>query len=113
MDVSITQSSGPPDLVTCSFLLSNLHCPSCVSHNQDILSALHPQPSSISPSLVTSWVTVVRNQSLSLRDIQEALEHAGFDVCDVATEVIIAGKLHMECDNEIRYLGRFIDKWRS
>ena len=106
MDIARPQDT----LITSSFLLSNLHCPSCVSHIQDILFALNPRPISVSPSLVSSWVTVEHDESLPERDIREALEAAGFDVLP---EVSDPGKSYMGYDGEIGYLDRFIDKWRS
>jgi Cu+-exporting ATPase len=104
MDISTPR----PNLVTTSFLLSNLHCPSCVSHIQDILFALSPQPISVSPSLVSSCVTVQHDKSLLAKGILEALEDAGFDVIP---ELSGPRKPHMEHYGEIGYLDRFIDKW--
>jgi Cu+-exporting ATPase len=79
----MASSPNSPGVTTHSFLLSNLHCPSCVSHIHGFLSKLHPPPNSVSPSLVTSWVTVEHSSYLSVRDIREAFKNAGFDVVDV------------------------------
>ncbi|KAH9210270.1 E1-E2 ATPase-domain-containing protein [Leptodontidium sp. 2 PMI_412] len=72
------------NLVTTSFILSNLHCPSCVSHIQDTLYALDPPPTTVSPSLVSSVVTVEHDSALPVATIQDALESAGFEIYDVA-----------------------------
>jgi Cu+-exporting ATPase len=103
-------------VVTHSFLLSNLHCPSCVSHIQDSLSkSLHPPPVSISPSLVSSWVTVEHENRLPARDIRKALEEAGFDVCDVTPDDGSGKKpLSFGLDGgSDGYLDRFIDRFDS
>lgn len=94
--------------VTTSFLLSNLHCPSCVAHIQGTLFSLDPRPASVSPSLVSSWVTVAHDRSLSKQDMQDALESAGFDVCSTTPDP--SGKPHLGLDSEIGYLDRFLDR---
>ncbi|KAF4633365.1 hypothetical protein G7Y89_g4752 [Cudoniella acicularis] len=99
---------------TTSFLLSNLHCPSCVSHIKDTLFSLDPRPISVSPSLVSSWVTVEHTEFLSVVDLQQALEWAGFNVSDVSTDSIRSGtKPHVAVNNDVGYLDRFIYKLRS
>src|SRR5450432_4446194 len=78
-----TTQRAPHDISTMhttSFLLSNLHCPSCVSNIENAIDALKPKPSSVSSSLVTSWVTVRHEPPLSASTIRNALEDAGFDV---------------------------------
>ncbi|CZR68735.1 related to CCC2-P-type ATPase involved in export of Cu++ from the cytosol into intracellular, secretory compartments [Phialocephala subalpina] len=105
-----------PQLITSSFLISNLHCPSCVSHIEDTLFALDPRPSTVSPSLLTSWVTVQHDESLSLIDICDALENAGFDISDLTSESkdghCIAGTSHTGSDGEIGYLDRLLHTFR-
>ena len=102
-------------MATTSFLLSNLHCPSCVFHIKDTLSHLVAQPSSVSPSLVTSWVTVDHEISLPIWKIQNALEEAGFQVSDIATNTkqpttITTRKAHKTGNSNIGYLDRFISR---
>lgn len=72
-----------PKMITTSFLISNLHCPSCIAHILDTLALLHPAPVSVSPSLVSSWVTVQHEPILSVSDIRNALANAGFDIVDI------------------------------
>ncbi|TVY13605.1 Copper-transporting ATPase HMA5, partial [Lachnellula arida] len=103
------------NMATTSFLLSNLHCPSCVSHIKDTLSHLDPQPSSVSPSLVTSWVTVDHEISLPIRNIQNALEESGFEISDVATNTkqpttFATRKAHKAGSSNIGYLDRLISR---
>jgi Cu+-exporting ATPase len=109
---SVTQKDLQSEIIISSYLLSNLHCPTCVSHIQETLSALHPKPVSISPSLVSSWVTVKHDSKLSENNIQEALEDAGFDVCNVTSEAAL-GPLRTGYHGEIGYLDRFFDEWDS
>ncbi|KFY21373.1 hypothetical protein V493_07470 [Pseudogymnoascus sp. VKM F-4281 (FW-2241)] len=66
-----------------SFLLSNLHCPSCVANIENALYALSPRPLNVSPSIVTSWVTVTHPTDLDICTIKHALTEAGFGICSV------------------------------
>jgi len=102
----------PSNLITTSYLLSNLHCPSCVSHIQDILSALKPAPHLISPSLVSSVVTVKHDKLLPEETIRDALESAGFDICEVARDDRRSGKSH-QSHEEIGYLDQLLAKWQG
>ncbi|KFY66499.1 hypothetical protein V496_02041 [Pseudogymnoascus sp. VKM F-4515 (FW-2607)] len=66
-----------------SFLLANLHCPSCVANIENALYALSPRPLNVSPSIVTSWVTVTHPIDLEICTIKHALSEAGFGICSV------------------------------
>jgi len=102
-----------------------MHCPSCVAHIKDVLFSLQPSPIAVSPSLLSSWVTVQHNSSLSAKDIANALEDAGFDIYDVTadpeplqaagTSSVTPGRggpSHFGLDGEIGYLDRFIDRFQ-
>ncbi|EXL39200.1 hypothetical protein FOCG_18187 [Fusarium oxysporum f. sp. radicis-lycopersici 26381] len=80
-------SSEPrSETIITSFLLSNLHCPSCVATIKEVLqdSCAH-HLRWVSPSVVTSVVTVEHNPVATIREIESVLQEAGFDVCGVAT----------------------------
>ena len=66
-----------------TFLIPNLHCPSCVSAIQTALNQHHPRPLAISPSIVSRSTTVTHNVALSPADISKALQDAGFEVYDI------------------------------
>ncbi|KAL1841641.1 hypothetical protein VTJ49DRAFT_6747 [Mycothermus thermophilus] len=89
-----------PQTVTSSFLLGNLHCPTCVSSikaaiycaflggdssSQDNSSSSSSIIKWVSPNVVTSVVTVEHAPGASLRRMRQALEDRGFEVCAVAT----------------------------
>jgi Cu+-exporting ATPase len=54
-------------------------------------------------------VTVEHQEPLSAKEIQNALEEGGFDVCDVSPDDSPA-KLHIH-EGELGYLDRILDKW--
>lgn len=74
------------ETVSSSFLLANLHCPTCVS---TIKAALHESCPGlikwVSPNVVTSVVTVEHAPAASLEQMRKALEESGFEVCGIAT----------------------------
>ncbi|KFY11237.1 hypothetical protein V491_07305, partial [Pseudogymnoascus sp. VKM F-3775] len=76
-------STPPSETMETSFLLSNLHCPSCVANIENALYALSPRPLTVSPSIVTSWVTVTHPTDLDVCSIKHALTEAGFGICSV------------------------------
>ncbi|KAK1972045.1 heavy metal translocating P-type ATPase [Colletotrichum sublineola] len=81
---------GRSSRITTSFLLANLHCPSCVSSIQQAL-----QESSghdviwVSPNVVTSVVTIEHRHTptpdITIRCMAKSLQDAGFDICGVTT----------------------------
>ncbi|KFA54763.1 hypothetical protein S40293_00761 [Stachybotrys chartarum IBT 40293] len=78
----------PTNVTSTSYLLDNLHCPSCVARiNADLLAAFPDDISWVSPNLVTSVVTVEhRADAAGLpREIKTHLEDAGFDISAVRT----------------------------
>ncbi|ESZ95666.1 hypothetical protein SBOR_3967 [Sclerotinia borealis F-4128] len=115
MDISSTHNvNDDPTLITTSYLLSNLHCPSCVSNIQKALYALHPRPQEVTPSLMSSWVTVQHQKDLSTRAIRKALQSAGFDVCDVTSEEDgSVAKSHIQHDTDAGYLDQVLQRWSA
>ncbi|KAF7919675.1 uncharacterized protein EAE97_011593 [Botrytis byssoidea] len=101
-------------LITTSYLLSNLHCPSCVSNIQKSLYALSPRPKDVIPSLMSSWVTVQHDKSLSTKVIRKALQSAGFEVCDVTSEEYGSlARSHIQHDTDTGYLDQVLQKWSA
>jgi hypothetical protein len=68
---------------TTTFLVSDLHCPSSISVIEETLYALRPKPISVSPSIVSQWVTVRHLPSLPESTMSEALKKAGFEIFDI------------------------------
>ncbi|EFX05980.1 copper resistance-associated p-type ATPase [Grosmannia clavigera kw1407] len=72
--------------VTSSFLVGNLHCPSCVSTIRDVLQeACGDHVRWVSPNIVTSVVTVEHDREATLRCMTTALTEAGFEICGVTS----------------------------
>ncbi|TDZ58378.1 putative copper-transporting ATPase HMA5 [Colletotrichum trifolii] len=76
--------------ITTSFLLANLHCPSCVSSIQQALKeACCHDVIWVSPNVVTSVVTVEHRDTstpeITIRCMAKALQEAGFEICGVTT----------------------------
>lgn len=74
------------DAATSSFLIGNLHCPSCVSTIREVLQeACADHILWVSPNIVTSVVTVEHDAKASLRRMVTALADAGFEICGVTS----------------------------
>ena len=79
---SLPQSSN----IVTTFLISNLHCPSCVNNIQQILKTLHSSITIHSCSIVSHSVSLQHKKSSSVFDIAIALENAGFQIESVAQD---------------------------
>lgn len=73
---------------TTTVLIRNLHCPSCVSNINGILSTLDPKPLSVSISIVSQTVVVQHKLSLPVETISHALEEAGFEIDSIIPDHI-------------------------
>ncbi|KAL2069376.1 hypothetical protein VTL71DRAFT_14053 [Oculimacula yallundae] len=111
----LSEMTTKPNMVTTSFILCNLHCPSCVSHIQNTLYALNPPPTTVSPSLVSSVVTIEHDASLQVSDLQDALESAGFEIFDVEPNDTRSanGTSGLGLDGTDGYLDRVVDRLSS
>jgi heavy metal translocating P-type ATPase len=66
--------------VTTTYIISNLHCPSCVEAIRNSLGALPFAPEDIIVSVITQSVIVRHNTLLSTEQISGALDSIGFEV---------------------------------
>ncbi|KAK1771853.1 heavy metal translocatin [Phialemonium atrogriseum] len=87
MAASHTSARRPGfEFATTSFLLGNLHCPTCVSTIQTVIKeSCAGQIRWVSPNVVTSVVTVEHSTDASIKTMQKVLEESGFEVCGVTT----------------------------
>lgn len=94
-------AARPSETVSTSFLLANLHCPTCVS---TIKSALQESCGTlvkwVSPNVVTSVVTVEHSPEASLQQMRKALEESGFEVCGISTSAGDVSDLDLDLDLE-------------
>ncbi|KAL8337817.1 hypothetical protein RB598_006629 [Gaeumannomyces tritici] len=74
------------DPAVTSFLLGNLHCPTCVSAIKDVLHAsCGGQIKWVSPNIVTAVVTVEHDPDAPISTMAAQLEQAGFRVCGITS----------------------------
>ncbi|OIW25237.1 heavy metal translocatin [Coniochaeta ligniaria NRRL 30616] len=72
--------------VTTSFLLGNLHCPTCVSTIKAVIQDSCPgHVRWVSPNIVTSVVSVEHDSEASITAMHKALEESGFEVSGVTS----------------------------
>ncbi|PFH57141.1 hypothetical protein XA68_15471 [Ophiocordyceps unilateralis] len=86
----------PSKTVTTSFLLGNLHCPSCVALIKRLLKDEYGQKVLwVSPNVVTSVVTVEHEDASPdfIRSMGRTLNEVGFDICAVDSSAAPAADL--------------------
>lgn len=95
-------AARPSETVSTSFLLANLHCPTCVS---TIKSALQESCGTlvrwVSPNVVTSVVTVEHAPEASIQQMRRALEESGFEVCGISTSAGDVSDLDLDLDLDL------------
>lgn len=91
--MSLCPWSPPTGHVTTTVLINNIHCASCLSYIQEVLSSLQPAPLSTTANYVSHEVTIIHFPELSANGISRALSDAAFEVHSVRTED--------ECGNSI------------
>lgn len=119
-DASKSPTSSQPEPRQTTFLVPNLHCPSCASYIEDSLFALDPKPISVSHSIVSHSVTVHHDASLLPQTISEALERAGYEVYGAiqnssSTDVTALSDVPNDVDNSGRgqWFEGAIRRWRK
>ncbi|RCI17388.1 hypothetical protein L249_2675 [Ophiocordyceps polyrhachis-furcata BCC 54312] len=89
--------------VTTSFLLGNLHCPSCVALIKRLLHDEYRQKMLwVSPNVVTSVVTVEHEDASPdfIRSMGRTLNDVGFDICAVDSSAVQAADLNAIAQDE-------------
>ncbi|RDA84620.1 hypothetical protein CP532_6036 [Ophiocordyceps camponoti-leonardi (nom. inval.)] len=93
----------PSKTVTTSFLLGNLHCPSCVALIKRLLHDEYRQKVLwVSPNVVTSVVTVEHEDASPdfIRSMGRTLNDVGFDICAVDSSAVPAVDLNAIAQDE-------------
>lgn len=83
------QSQSNQQVVTTSYLVSNLHCPTCVSAiNHELRENFLGQIRWVSPNIVTSVVTVEHDPTVNIKRMADVLKEAGYDVSGVSSSAV-------------------------
>lgn len=102
-----------------TFLVPNLHCPSCASFIQTFLYSLRPTPLSVSTSILTHTITVQHDASLTVSAIAQALDKAGYGVYSAISHPVSGdaspqADAHNAPDNDARigWFQRAVQQWK-
>ncbi|GAW14236.1 hypothetical protein ANO14919_036350 [Xylariales sp. No.14919] len=76
--------SMPSHPFVTTFLVANIHCPTCVSSIKDALQGLNGVRW-VSPNIITSCVSVDHNPAIPIMNIVTKLEAAGFEVSSLSS----------------------------
>ncbi|TGJ88256.1 hypothetical protein E0Z10_g613 [Xylaria hypoxylon] len=88
--------SMPSHPFVTTFLVANIHCPTCVSSIKDALQELDGVRW-VSPNIITSCVSVDHNPDIPIMDIVDKLEAAGFEVSSLSSGNGVAGSDNSPC----------------
>ncbi|KAN0110746.1 heavy metal translocatin [Hyaloscypha variabilis] len=80
------ESAPSSGFVTTTFLISNIHCDSCLTYIQDVLGPLRLVLQSITADYVSNELKVIHAPEYSGNEISRALLDAGFEVVGFRTE---------------------------
>lgn len=80
------QTPAPAGSVTTTALISNIHCGSCLTYIQEVLTNLRLEPLSITANYVSHELQIIHPPEHSGDDITRALSDAAFEVRSVRTE---------------------------
>lgn len=73
-------------VVTTSYIVSNLHCPTCVSAiNHELRENFADEIRWVSPNIVTSVVTVEHDPSVDIKVMADVLKEAGYEVSGISS----------------------------
>lgn len=85
-------SPGAPKshhVVTTSYIVSNLHCPTCVSAiNHELRENFSDGIRWVSPNIVTSVVTVEHDPHVNIKRMAHVLKEAGYDVSGISSSAL-------------------------
>src|ERR1700761_8225313 len=71
-----------------AFLISNIHCSSCVRSIEEALYRLKPPPLAVSHSIVQHSITVTHPPSLAVETISDTLEEEGYEVFSIVKDAL-------------------------
>ncbi|ROW08435.1 hypothetical protein VMCG_03123 [Cytospora schulzeri] len=95
-------NSHADDMVLTSYLVSNLHCPTCVSAIKHHLNESFPEKVRwVSPNIVTSVVTVEHDPRVNIKTMADVLEDAGYEVSGVSSTAADPDDAHNSPDKQV------------
>jgi Cu+-exporting ATPase len=95
--MAVPQLQAPPTgHVTTTALINNIHCASCLSYIQEVLTILQPAPLSTTANYISHEVTIIHFPELTANAISRALSNAAFEVQSVRTEDEFGNDIYMQ-----------------
>ncbi|EWY79734.1 hypothetical protein FOYG_17129 [Fusarium oxysporum NRRL 32931] len=99
-----------------TFLVPNIHCPTCTSFVAELLDGLSPKPSSVETSIVSQRVTVEHSPALDAFTISKALADAGYEVDSIIQDELkglhrTTSRGSADDDFPITWLSNAVQKW--
>lgn len=95
-----------------TFLIPNLHCPTCVTHITSLMQDLHPPATVQNISTVGHVLTIAHDQSISAASIADILCLVGYEVYDIILDATSNEELDLPSRNNDLSFDHAVDRWR-
>ncbi|KAL1590485.1 hypothetical protein WHR41_00535 [Cladosporium halotolerans] len=106
---SFSSASGPTPICT-SFLIPNLHCPTCVSHVTSVVNGLNTNAVVSDCSIVNHIVTIAHGRNVSVQLLGETLTSAGYEIFDTIWDPTLDEKTSRPAVQDAR-LEEAVQRW--
>lgn len=93
----------PAGLYHTTFLIPNLHCPTCVSHITWLVDDLKPRAIAENVSTVNHVITIAHDKALSAASIATELAAVGYEVFDIILDPASPEDVYREDVNELQF----------
>lgn len=97
-------------LLQTSFLVPNLHCPTCVSHITSLMDGFNPAPVIKHISIINHIVTIAHENALPAISLSDVLTSAGYEVLDIIPDPRSSEKLPTQAGPEA-HLEEAVQRW--
>ncbi|KAM0714257.1 hypothetical protein Q7P37_010044 [Cladosporium fusiforme] len=110
-------SSRPPEVPAAamapfktSFLIPNLHCPTCISHITSLIDGLESTANISDFSYINHVVTIAHGKDVSVQSISDTLTSAGYEIFDIIADPVINGSNSFSFTRDAR-LEEAVQRW--
>ncbi|OQN95433.1 hypothetical protein B0A48_18490 [Cryoendolithus antarcticus] len=102
--------SAPVALLQTSFLVPNLHCPTCVMHITSLMDGFTPAPVIKNISIINHIVTIAHETALPAISLSDVLTSAGYEVYDMIADPASSEKLPAQAGPDV-HLEDAVKRW--
>ena len=94
-----------------SFLIPNLHCPTCITHITSLMSDISPAPIIRNISIINHIVTVAHARTITANLIGTTVESAGYEIFDIILDPTSNEEIATQRSAQDAALEEAVDRW--